>query len=104
MGGRSLNINVKIVLYSIWLSLFTILIFPGRFDDTIGINYGYPFSFLTYYHQDIWFIRGVKIELMYFSFNVIIIYFIMLALIKVYNKIFKSSRKPHVDKLPLDND
>lgn len=79
----------KIFNYSLWISLLTILIFPGNLfnEDVSGIKYGFPFPFLTYRHQDNWFIRGVQIDLFYYFIDVIVIYFLFIGIRKIYRKL-----------------
>ena len=84
-----MKINKKVLNYSLWLSLITILTFPGSPDGGIGMKYGFPLSFLTYYHQDKWFIRGVNFHILSYLINTFIIYFLILGLIEVYNRLSK---------------
>lgn len=84
-----MKINKRILNYSLWLSLLTILIFPGNLftEDTKGMRYGFPFPFLIHYHQDHWFIRGVSINILYYLIDIIIIYFIIIGLREIYRRI-----------------
>lgn len=54
-----MNVNTKVLNYSLWISLITMLIFPGSPEGVKGIKYDFPISFITYYHQDRWLIRGL---------------------------------------------
>lgn len=83
-----MRVDVKILGFSLWLSLLTILIFPGSSTGTIGMKYGFPVSFFTFYHEDKWFIRGVNINLLGYFINVLIIYFIVLGIVIVIKKLF----------------
>lgn|GEM_PF-2315760 len=86
-----MRVDVKILGFSLWLSLLTILIFPGSSTGTIGMKYGFPVSFFTFYHEDRWLIRGVSINLLGYFINVLIIYFIVFGIIIVIKKL--SGRK-----------
>jgi len=70
------------------------LIFPGNLynEDPRGIEYGFPFPFLTHYRQDNWFIRGVHIDLLYYFFNAVVIYFLFIGCRKIYRKLLISKK------------
>jgi len=91
-----MELDKRIFNYSCWIALMSILIFPGNINDdgAKGIEYGFPFRFFTQYHQDSWFIRGVHINLLYYLFNVIIIYFLFLGFREVYKRFSKREIKP----------
>ena len=92
-----MKLNKRILNYSLWISLITILTFPGSAEDEKGIKYGFPISFLTYYHQDRWFIKGVSINILNYFINVGIIYILFLGLNEVYNRLSKRNIKHEKD-------
>ncbi|WP_227793260.1 hypothetical protein [Paenibacillus guangzhouensis] len=79
--------------------LLTILIFPGH-HVTVGAartEFGFPFRFVTQYHNEIveghrWFLRGIRIDLLYFLLDVAIIYVIIHGLLYFVTKL-KSQKK-----------
>lgn len=84
--------------YSLWLSLITILIFPGRAKNMIGIKYGFPISFFTYYHQDRWFIKGVSVDILKYFINVSIIFVILFCIKEIYNKLTTRKRDAEIKR------
>ncbi len=88
-----MKINKRIFNLSAWLALLTILIIPGRasIDGTPMTEYGYPFQFIALFnnstHMDKWLIKDVNIQLFYYFINVIIIYWIILGVMFVRNKL-----------------
>lgn len=89
-----MKVDKRILNYSFWLSLSTILIFPGSFFtlNTKAIEYGFPFPFLIHYHQDNWFIRGVGINLLNYLFDVVVIYFLLIGIKKLYEGFIKRNK------------
>ncbi|GIP18046.1 hypothetical protein J40TS1_36880 [Paenibacillus montaniterrae] len=82
--------NTKLVNYAAWLSLLTILIFPGRPGETgmASSTYGFPFAFLTDYHhapngKQIWFIKGVNLNLLGFFLNIVFFYVVLLVITRM---------------------
>jgi hypothetical protein len=88
-----MKINKRILNLSAWLALITIILTPGKVatEGALRTDYGYPFRFFTQFHNgadgDIWFIRGVSIELLYYFFNVLIIYGLVHVLIYLKDKV-----------------
>lgn len=82
-----MKVNVKVLNFSLWISLLTILTFPGSDKKLNAIEYGFPVSFLTSYTQEKWFVTGVHINILNYFINTFIIYLLLLGFIKVYNKL-----------------
>ncbi|GIP29390.1 hypothetical protein J23TS9_45200 [Paenibacillus sp. J23TS9] len=88
-----MKINKEIFNLSAWLALLTIFIIPGKVS-IVGIQmtqYGYPFRFISLFntstHMDKWLIKDINVLLLYYFFDVIIIYWIILGVMFIKNKI-----------------
>lgn len=92
-----MSVNTKVLNYSLWISLITMLIFPGSPEGVKGIKYGFPISFITYYHQDRWLIRGVNLNILNYFINTLIIYALLLIIIKLYSKFSKRNVRQDKD-------
>ena len=85
-----MKIDLRVFNYSLWFSLLTILIFPGRIktEGRALIEYGFPFGFFVPSRHDIWFIRGVSIDLLKYFLNAIIIYALLIWIRKIFRRVF----------------
>ena len=87
-----MKVHKLILTLSFWLALLTILFIPGDVstEGAFRTEYGFPLRFFTQYHQEMkgnrWFILGVRIELINYLFNVLIIYGVILGLKHIKTK------------------
>lgn len=85
-----MNINSKILKWSIIITLLTAYIIPGQSLDGFAFKYGYPFGFFTIYNTEIsvgdTILNSTLFNIAKFGLNVLVIYFIFYILNKFINK------------------
>ena len=74
-----MKMRKRILNLSFWIALITIIFIPGKVytEGSARTEFGFPIRFFTQYHTNInsnWFIHGVRIDLLNYFFNVLIIY------------------------------
>ncbi|SDF38797.1 hypothetical protein SAMN04488542_11015 [Fontibacillus panacisegetis] len=81
----------RIIIFNIsfWLALLTIILIPGKVptEGASRIEYGFPFRFFIQYQSTEWFIQGVGIQLLYYFFDVFIIYGLIYACLHLWNRL-----------------
>ena len=84
------NINNKILNWSIVISLLTAYLLPGTSADGFAFTYGYPFNFFTIYNNTInvgdTIFNSTSFNLLGFGMNTVVIYFIIYMFNKFINK------------------
>ncbi|WP_314585793.1 hypothetical protein [Paenibacillus terrigena] len=88
-----MRINLRILNLSAWIALLTIIIVPGKVYNAgiLRTEFGFPFRFFVEYHNKmneshVWFLRGIRIDLLYFMFDVLIIYGILHGLLYILSR------------------
>jgi len=95
-----MKLHLRILNLSAWIVLLTILIIPGQLV-TVGAlrtNFGFPFRYVTQYPHTIteghrWFLRGIRIDLLYFILDVLIVYGIIHGLLYIISKMKATKKK-----------
>ncbi|MGL5714011.1 MAG: hypothetical protein ACRCX2_13400 [Paraclostridium sp.] len=88
--NKNIDINKKILNWSIIVSFLTVYILPGQSSDGFAFEYGYPFNFFTIYNTGInegdTILNSTSFNIGGFAVNVFIIYCIFYILNKFINK------------------
>lgn len=88
--GVKVNMNNKILNWSIVIPLLTVYFLPGTSSDGFAFNYGYPFNFFTIYNNTInvgdTIFNSTAFNFLGFGMNIVVIYFIIYMLNKFINK------------------
>lgn len=92
-------IRRRIFNLSAWLALLTILLAPGKViikgEDVARIEYGFPFRFIIKYYPNHmshsldtnpWLITDIQIQLLFYFFNVMLIYGIIHIIWTIRNR------------------
>lgn len=95
-----MKIHKRILNLSFWIALITIIFIPGKVytEGSARTEFGFPIRFFTQYHTDMnessnWFISGVKIDLLNYFFNVLIIYGVIHVLLYLKNRLKLTKNK-----------
>lgn len=85
-----MNLNKKILNWSIIITLLIAYITPGRSADGFAFNYGHPFGFFTMYNTRIKvedsILNSTAFNLVGFILNILLIYLIFHILNKFISK------------------
>lgn len=94
-----MRIRRRIFNLSAWIALLTILIAPGKViikgEDVARIEYGFPFRFFIKLYpnhmsnsldNNHWLIKDVQIQLLFYFFNVMLIYGIIHIIMTIRKK------------------
>lgn len=92
-------IRRRIFNLSAWLALLTILLTPGKViiegGDVARIEYGFPFRFIIKHYPNHmsdslytnpWLITDIQIQLLFYLFNVLLIYGIIQNILSIRNR------------------
>ncbi len=85
-----MNLNRKVLNWSIMITLLIAYITPGRSTDGFAFNYGYPFGFFTMYNTEIN-VGGTILDSTLFNIggfvlNILLMYLMFHILNKFINK------------------
>lgn len=84
-----MNIHLGNVVAALWLSLISLFIAPGTISQEVLLKgaYGFPFQYYTHYHNSVWLIQGVHIDVAYFVLNTLFYYFLLRLCSKLISKV-----------------
>lgn len=85
-----MNMNKRILNWSIAISLLTAYMLPGISSDGFAFEYGYPFKFFTIYNNPInigdTIFNSTALNILGLGLNIVVIYYIIYMLNKFINK------------------
>lgn len=80
-----MNINKRFLFLASLYSLLSIFIFPGtpyKYNPDI-YAYGFPHPYFVVSHTNQWLVTGTQIQLLYFAFNALYVYILLLIISKL---------------------